>query len=177
MTSSPETSPPTPGEAFLAVAKFSSAFACGVMAGFLYSLKRVNPALELELGVGSLLMALMAAGLTLWLWNIAAGIRRRAATGEDASSSKQRAWLLIAVGGILFLGMFSAYLAALKDVRRGALLQVLQGTTLAIFVICGIGMVLYRLVKLLNRDEPPTGSTGEPNSDTKSTSSSDSDKP
>ncbi len=138
----------------------ASAFACGVMAGFLYSLKRVNPSLEVEVGAGSLLMFLLGAGLTLSLWNIATRLALFQAPTSEEQESRRRWRPLIILGAVLFLGMFISYGYAIKDIRRAALLQVLQGTSLAVFVLAGVGVVLVRLARMLNRNEPPVGSTG-----------------
>ena len=78
---------------FLQVAKFASAFACGVMGGFLYSLKRVNPSLELEFGLGTLLMAVLAGGLALALWRFvtefASAMERLGRDGDLAGLAEQ----------------------------------------------------------------------------------------
>ena len=145
---------------FLQVAKFASAFACGVMGGFLYSLKRVNPSLELEFGLGTLLMAVLAGGLALALWRFVTEFAGGLTPGDPAGKARRNLRLLILVSALLVLGMLGSYVYALKDVRRAAFLQVLQGTTLALFVLSGIGVILVRLARLLNKNEPPTGSTG-----------------
>lgn len=156
-----ETSPQSHSSlSFLQVAKFSSAFACGVMGGFLYSLKQVNPSLQLEFGVGTLLMAILTAGLALFLWKVVTDFAVGAAAKGGTDSGRRKFIALIVGGVLLFTGMFVSYFYAIKDIRRAAFLQVLQGTTLALFVIGGIGVILVRLARMLNRNEPPTGSTG-----------------
>lgn len=152
---------------FLQVAKFASAFACGIMGGFLYSLKRVNPSLELEFSLGTLFMAVLAGGLALALWNFVSEFAAGLAPGDAAGKARRKLMLLILVSALLVLGMLGSYVYALKDVRRAAFLQVLQGTTLALFVLSGIGVILVRLARLLNKDEPPAGATGIPSLDEK----------
>ncbi|MBL9167434.1 MAG: hypothetical protein JNN07_06800 [Verrucomicrobiales bacterium] len=152
------------GLSFLQVAKFSSAFACGVMGGFLYSLKQVNPSLQLEFSLGTILMAVLSAGLALFLWKLVTDFAMGAAV-KDGSDAGRRKFIALIIGGLLlFSGMFVSYFYAIKDIRRAAFLQVMQGTTLALVVVGGIGVIVFRLARMLNRNEPPTGSTGLPES-------------
>lgn len=147
---------------FLWIARYASALACGVAAGFLYSIKHVNPALELEIGVGSGLAALFGGWLALFLWKQAMRMAERVGEGDSPASLRPQRRALIIVSVTLFLVMMLSYLAALKDVRSSALLQVLQGTGFALLVIGGICAVMVHLVRLLNREQPPDGTTGEP---------------
>jgi hypothetical protein len=137
---------------FLLLARACSAVACATMAGFLYSLKRVNPQMEFDLGVGSLVAALLGGALAWGLWSSAV---------RPGSPTSSRVPVLL-LGGLLLVGTVAAFGYAIKDVGHGALLQVLQGTALALMVLGGIGYVLVRLTRMLNRDEPPVGSTGVP---------------
>ena len=54
----------------------------------------------------------------------------------------------------LFAVMLVSYGVAIKDIRRGLLLEILQGTSLALFVLSGIGFVLYKLVRWLESEKP-----------------------
>ena len=147
---------------FLWIARYASALACGVAAGFLYSIKRVNPALELEFGAGSGLSALFGGWLALVLWKQAMRMAERSGEGDAPSSLKPQRRALVIVSITLFAVMIISYLAALKDVKSSAVLQVLQGSGFALLVIGGICVVMVHLVRLLNREQPPDGATGEP---------------
>lgn len=147
---------------FLWIARYASALACGVAAGFLYSIKHVNPALELEIGVGSGLAALVGGWLALFLWKQAMRMAERAGEGDGPTSLRPQRRALVIVSVILFVLMILSYLAALRDVRSSAMLQVLQGAGFALLVIAGICAVMVRLIRLLNQEQPPDGSTGEP---------------
>ncbi|HAM71744.1 MAG TPA: hypothetical protein DCM86_08890 [Verrucomicrobiales bacterium] len=153
-----DTPPPASTDRFLRMARGASALACGAMAAFLYSLKRVNPTLDLELGAGSLLAAGLGAFLAWVIWNAVA----RMNTGEAVAPSRPLRWGMGLAAGILLVGTFAGFWIAIRDVRREALLQVIQGTALAVMVLSGIGWVLFKLTRLLNQGEPPEGSTGEP---------------
>ena len=161
---SPPTSEPSHSDSFLALARYASALSCSIASGFLYSLKRVNPSLKLELSFGTLLACILGGMLTLWMWRLVQELAgRRAAL--LSGSEKQRRWVaVLGIGILLFGGMGLCYVMALKDVRSSALLQVMQGVGLALLVLSAIGVVMIRLVRLLNRDNPPEGSTGEEDS-------------
>jgi drug/metabolite transporter (DMT)-like permease len=148
-------------DGFVWVAKSASALACGVLAGFLYSLKQVNPSLQLEFSVGTLLMAALGALLSSALWKFAMELARSDAEVVPTPETLRRRRWVYGLIGLLAVGMMLAYFFAIKDVERSALLQVLQGTSLALVVIAGIGMIIVRLAKMLNRNTPPDGSTGE----------------
>ncbi|MBM3847448.1 MAG: hypothetical protein FJ405_14345 [Verrucomicrobia bacterium] len=150
---------------FHQVAKVCSAFGCGVMAGFLYSLKQVNPELRFEFGFGSLLCAVLGALVAVVIWNRAVELSASSHSLNADDHRRQRRWFL-GLMGALFGGMLASYFYAIKDVRRSALLEVLQGVTLAFLVIGGIGILLIRLARLLNQNNPPDGSTGEDESST-----------
>ena len=154
-----ETKPPI---SFLQLARHASSLSCAVAAGFLYSLKRVNPALELELGVGSLVAAVFGWWMSVFLWRQALALAARRAQGEDDQALRRQQWALYGAATLLLGSMMLCYLFALKDVRGSALLQVLQGTGLALLVIAGICVVMVRIIRLLNLNPPADGSTGEP---------------
>ena len=97
-----------------------------------------------------------------FLWRQALALAARRAQGDDNQAFRRQQWALCGAGTLLLGSMMICYLVALKDVRSTALLQVLQGTGLALLVIAGICVVMVRIVRLLNLNEPPDGATGEP---------------
>ena len=152
----------THSDSFVMLARYASGFSCAIASGFLYSIKRVNPSLQLELSLGTLLAAIFGGVIAGMLWKFASELSGR---GKNRLSDVdlRRRWIVFGVSAVLLFGMMAlSYGMALKDVRGGAVLQVLQGTGLALLVIAGIGVVMMRLIRLLNREAPPEGSTGEP---------------
>ncbi|MBI1842952.1 MAG: hypothetical protein HYR88_19090 [Verrucomicrobia bacterium] len=149
-------------DSFLTLARYASSFSCAIASGFLYSLKRVNPSLQLEIGFGTLLAAILGGVVALFLWKSILEIAGRGEKRLSGAALRGR-WIAVLVAAVLLFGsMAGSYWMALKDVRSSTLLEVLQGTGLALLVIAGIGLVMSRLIRLLNRDVPREGSTGEP---------------
>lgn len=149
------------GDRFIVLARRASVATCGILGGFLYCVRRVNPSLEFDPGPGAVVCAFLAAWACHFLWTPPGG---NSSSGDDsptdASQQSRRRRILILAVAALSVGLLGAYAFAIKDVRRSALLEVLQGTTLALMVIGGIAIVLVKLARFLGRDTPPDGSTG-----------------
>ena len=119
----------THSDSFLVLARYASGFSCAIASGFLYSIKRVNPSLQLELSVGSLLAAILGAVIAGALWKFVSELSRRGKASLSAQDLRRR-WTVFGVSAALLFGMMVlSYGLALKDVRGSAVLQVLQGIT------------------------------------------------
>lgn len=138
------------GQSFAYVARVASVICFAGMAGFLYSVKQVNPVLEMEWGFGTLVMTVIGGWLAWILWNMAAQL---VSEGTELQHRRRVKNLALLSGGV-FLVMLISWAVAIKDVRRAMLLEILQGTSLALFVLAGIGFVLYRLVRWLESEKP-----------------------
>ncbi|MEW6306279.1 MAG: hypothetical protein AB1705_22660 [Verrucomicrobiota bacterium] len=133
---------------FYNVVKFASAFSIALMAAYLYSVKEVNPALKIEVGLGSVLVFL-GSGAMVWFAMRAVFGEGKGRFGGGAGS--QRRWL-IGLSALLTLGMLAGFVTALKNVSSIKKLEVIQGTALAVMVLAMVGVIFLQVVKFLERD-------------------------
>lgn len=133
------------GLTLIKVAELASVLGVGVLAGFLYSVKHVNPALEIRVGGGSVVAFVMGGALAYLFWRaVAAGVRRA-----------------LMFGLVLTLATAGAFVYALKDLRSERAFEVASGVTLALMVLGFFGLVVVFIGRYLEEDDRRNAVPGE----------------
>jgi len=140
---------------FVRVVKSATALSLGVMAAFLYSLKRVHPSIELEFDAGTVLAFLITATLS-WLF---CGVLFKGEFNEGDSAGaaalkQQRVtrWIIffIVVSGLATAG---AFLYSLKDVSSESRRDVIEGAGFAAVVLTIGGFFIHKAVRFFEEQD------------------------
>lgn len=140
---------------FVRVVKIATAFSLGVMAGFLYSLKGVHPAIQLEFNLGTV-MAFVITAVFSWFF---CGVlfKREFDEGDNASAAavgKQRVrrWIIffIVISGLVTGG---AFLYSLKDVSAESRREVIEGAGIAAIVLTVGGFLIHKTVRFFEEQD------------------------
>ncbi|PYK98981.1 MAG: hypothetical protein DME19_10400 [Verrucomicrobia bacterium] len=132
----------------LRVIRFSSAVSLGLMAAFLFSVKQVTPDLKCEFSVGSGVAFLAGMAFSWLFWRV---VFKEAKTGKTAGRRKGRAWFA-ALSVLLSLASGGAFAFALKGVGNEKLMEILQGTVIALFALSGVGFLFWQAIRFLEND-------------------------
>jgi peptidoglycan/LPS O-acetylase OafA/YrhL len=118
----------------------------GAMAGFLASLKQVNPAIQIRFSVATVI-AFVAGGIltALFLRVVLRAEKRR------------RTLLVVAAAIVCVLGYF---LIGIKDTSHENRSDVTIGTVAAVIVLSGVAFVIWRVGKFFESDTPPDQNNG-----------------
>ena len=140
---------------FVGVVKFATAVSLGVMAGFLYSLKRVHPTIELEFNFGTALAFLITASFSWFFCGVLfKGEFNEGDAASAAALKKRRAgrWILffIVVSGLATAG---AFLYSLKDVSAQSRREVIQGAGIATVVLTIGGFLIHKAVRFFEEQD------------------------
>jgi Na+/proline symporter len=127
--------------AFEKLVLWVSALSIAAMAGFLASLKQVNPAIVLRFSAMSL-VAFVAGGVLTALF-LRAVLR---------ANKRRRVLLVLAAAVASVLGYF---LFAIKNTSRENRSDVTIGTLIALVVLSFVGLVLWRVVRFFESDQAP----------------------
>lgn len=143
---------------FIRVVEFSTAVSLGLMTGFLFSIKQVNPRIEFEVTNWAIL-SVFVSGIVVW---IACHLffRRLAEVDEsgDAPGSNRRKLLrrwVILFGCALLLETLFFVALSLRGISPEKLSEVLQGTGLALFVLSITGFLFWKVTRFIESDTPP----------------------
>ena len=140
---------------FVRVAKIAMAVGLGLMAAFLYSLKRVHPAIELKLTLGTLLVFIVtvagswAFGALLFKDELGGDGSLPAADARRQQVKRALTYFLIIFG----LATLGAFLYSLKDVSADGRREVLEGTGLAVLVLSIGGVLIHQAVKFFEAQD------------------------
>lgn len=139
----------------LRVIQFSSAFGLGLMAAFLYSVKQVTPELRCELSAGTGIAFVAGAAFSWVFWRITlkhddSGEGRIKAGGLFRRRGRHRVFLALSV--LLSLATVAAFAFALKGIGNDKLIEIVQGTVIAVFALSGIGFLLWETARFLEKD-------------------------
>ncbi|HXG47193.1 MAG TPA: hypothetical protein VNO52_06190 [Methylomirabilota bacterium] len=143
--------PPTKNDRDLSrVIKLSSALCMGLMGGFVYSIKSVNPHLRLEFSMGVVLSAATAGAAT---WGFLAVIFRREHEGGNARArrrflSRWMFWFVATMGAATAV----AFARSLQGISPQRVRDVLVGTVGAILFVSFFLYLLWRLLRFLEDD-------------------------
>jgi cytochrome bd-type quinol oxidase subunit 2 len=129
------------------------------MAAFLYSVKQVMPDLRYELSAGSGIAFVLGAAFSWLLLRLAFKLDDSSAGRVEAGGFfgiRGRRRLFLGLSVLLSLATAGAFALALKGVGNEQLLEVVQGTVIALFALCGVGFLLWRCARFLEKDSQRT---------------------
>lgn len=134
---SPENSPQ--GRNFEKLVVWTSTFSIAVLAGFLASIKQVNPAVRFQFSALSVIALFVGGALTfVFLRSVL------------SPNKKRRALLVMIVAVAALLGYFAF---GIKNVSSENRRDVTIGTAIAVAVLAFLGWVLWRISKFFEGDQ------------------------
>lgn len=113
----------------------------GIMAGFLASLKQVNPVIQIRFSLATVIAFVVGGILTALFLRLVLRAEKR-----------RRAILVVAAAIVCVLGYF---LIGIKDTSHENRSDVTIGTVAAVIVLSGVAFVLWRLGRFFESDVPP----------------------
>ena len=140
------------------VIKCSSALGLGLMAAFLYSIKQVTPEFQYKITVGTGVSFATAAALSWAFWRLVFG---KLDTLEGDLSRPRKRWFII-LSAFLTMATLSPFIFALKGVANEKMIEIAEGTALALLALGGIGFLLWKAACFLESDSKRTNNHDEP---------------
>jgi len=139
----------------LRLIQFSSAFSLGLMTAFLYSVKQVTPELRCELSAGTGIAFIAGAVFSWVFFRIALKLDDSGPGSTEAGGGlrrrvRRRSFLALSV--VLSLATAGAFAFALRGVGDDKLMEIVQGTVIALFALAGVGVLLWRVGRFLEKD-------------------------
>jgi hypothetical protein len=143
---------------FRRVAVAAIALSLGVMAGFLVSVRRINPALEVHLGPLAVAAGLVAALAAGWF---ADGVFR--ALAQPAGGGVPRLRQLTRRGLLVMAALLAVFFAwSIKDVSPAKQREMVIGASLALVAIAGALFFFLQVVRFLEREDAGAGHDDSP---------------
>ncbi|MDB6035289.1 MAG: hypothetical protein JWM16_5627 [Verrucomicrobiales bacterium] len=143
---------------FIRLVEFSTAVSLGLMTGFLFSIKQVNPRIEFEIDSWSF-VACLVSGILIWMaCHLFFHRLAEAGASGDLPGSRRRKLLVrwvIFFSGALFLETVLAVARGLRGISPEKLSEVLQGTAFALFVLSIVAFLFWKLTRFIESDTPP----------------------
>jgi threonine/homoserine/homoserine lactone efflux protein len=130
------------------VIKYSSALGLGLMAAFLSSIKQVTPEFQYKITVGTGVSFAAAAALSWAFWRLVFG--KPDSLEHDLTKPRKR-WLII-LSAFLTMATLSPFIYALKGVANEKMVEVAEGTALAVLALGGVGFLLWKAARFLEND-------------------------
>ena len=127
------------GRDFQKLVMRASSFSIALLAGFLASLKQVNPAIQIRFTVGSAVAFIVGGILTAIYLRIVLRANKR-----------KRAFLVVSAAVVCVLGYF---LMGIENTARENRSDVAVGTAIAVTVLSFVALVLWRLTRFLEADQ------------------------
>jgi peptidoglycan/LPS O-acetylase OafA/YrhL len=128
------------GRDFQKLVIWASSFSIALLAGFLGSLKQVNPTIQIRFTVASAVAFVLGGILTAVFLRLVLKANKR-----------KRAFLVVSAAVVCVLGYF---LLGIADTARENRSDVAVGTAIAVAVLSCVGFVLWRLTRFLEADQP-----------------------
>src|SRR2546422_409159 len=130
------------------VIKYSSALGLGLMAGFLYSIKQVTPELQYKITVGTGVSFAAAAALSWAFWRLVFGKPNSPANGF---SEPRKRWFIL-LSAFLAMATLAPFVYALKGVANEKMVEIAEGTALAVLALGVVGFLLWKTARFLESD-------------------------
>ena len=140
------------------VIKFSSAFGLGLMAAFLYSIKQVTPEFQYKISVGTGVSFAAAAALSWAFWRLVFG---KPDASEKGLSKPRKRWLII-LSVFLTVATLAPLVYTLKGVGNEKMVEIAEGTALALLALGVVGFLLWKTARFLENDSKRTNDHDEP---------------
>lgn len=134
------------------VVQISSALSLGVLAGLLYSVKAVNPVIRFEVSFATGVAFALAAVASVCFWHVVFKLQGSEGNGDVAGNRRHKArlWLLAA---LLAVSLVFAFIYPLKDFSSEKVKDISFGAALALCFLTVLGLIFWRVVRFLERDE------------------------
>ena len=130
------------------VIKCSSALGLGLMAAFLYSIKQVTPVFQYKISGGTGVSFVAAVALSWAYWRLVFG---KPNGSENAASKPLKRWLII-LSIFLTVATLAPFVCALKGVANDKKGEIAEGTAVAVLVLSGVGLLLWKAARFLEED-------------------------
>ena len=131
------------GRDFQKLVVWASSFSIALLAGFLASLKQVNPVIRIRFTVGSAVAFVVGGILTAIYLRIVLKANKR-----------KRAFLVVGAAVVCVLGYF---LMGIENTARENRSDVTVGTAIAVTVLSFVALVLWRVTRFLEADQTEHG--------------------
>jgi len=131
------------GRDFQKLVVWASSFSIALLAGFLASLKQVNPVIQIRFTVGSAVAFVVGGILTAIYLRIVLKANKR-----------KRAFLVVGAAVVCVLGYF---LMGIENTARENRSDVTVGTAIAVTVLSFVALVLWRVTRFLEADQTEHG--------------------
>lgn len=149
--------PPKSETDFLRLVQWAGAGCLGLTAGFIESLKSVNPAVRFEVSFWTFLAFAVVAGAS---WYVAERVFFRAL----AEGRKPPVKLAIGLTALLTLGTLAGFALALRGVSAERQRDMAVGTIWAVMALSVVGFAFWKVVQFLERDAAKTDAEAQRNS-------------
>ena len=130
------------------VIKCSSALGLGLMAAFLYSIKQVTPELQFRISVGTGVSFVAAAALSWAFWRLVFG---KPNSSENGLSKPRKRWFII-LSVFLTVATLAPFVYTLKGVANQKMVEIAEGTALALLALGVVGFLLWKAARFLEED-------------------------
>ena len=130
------------------VIKYSSALGLGLMAAFLYSIKQVTPELQFRISIGTGVSFVAAAALSWAFWRLVFG---KPNSLENVLSKPRKRWFII-LSVFLTVATLVPFVYTLKGVAKEKMVEIAEGTALALLALGGVGFLLWKKARFLEND-------------------------
>lgn len=146
-------SAPTPPEplsqtgSFETLAGLASSFSVGLATAFAASLKQINPTLEFNIGILSLICFVIGFAATWWIHRVIFNDKL------DKQDPKRRKKSLIFFGVTMMVAVMGCMSFALRGISQEKLREVGIGVAIAVFFMSISFFFFFKVVGFLQRDE------------------------
>src|SRR5205809_443853 len=130
------------------VIKCSSALGLGLMAAFLYSIKQVTPEFRYKISIGTGVSFVAAAALSWAFWRLVFG---KPNSSDVGFSNPRKRWFII-LSVFLTVATLAPFLYTLKGVANEKMVEITEGTALAVLALGGVGFLLWKTARFLEND-------------------------
>ena len=130
------------------VIKYSSALGLGLMAAFLYSIKQVTPELQYRISIGTGVAFVAAAALSWAFWRLVFG---KPNSSENGLSKPRKRWFII-LSVFLTVATLAPFVYTLKGVANEKMVEIAEGTALALLALGVVGFLLWKAARFLEED-------------------------
>jgi len=130
------------------VIKCSSALGLGLMAAFLYSIKQVTPEFQYRISVGTGVSFAAAAVLSWAFWRLVFG---KPNSSENGLSKARKRWFII-LSAFLTVATLAPFVYTLKGVANEKMVEIAEGTALALLALGVVGFLLWKAARFLEND-------------------------
>ena len=130
------------------VIKCSSALGLGLMAAFLYSIKQVTPEFQYRISVGTGVSFVAAAALSWAFWRLVFG---KPNSSENGLSKPRKRWFII-LSAFLTVATLAPFVYTLRGVANEKMVEIVEGTALALLALGGVGFLLWKTARFLEND-------------------------